>query len=118
MVLSSRLVPRVRRTPRVILLAGLVLALVAPTLTLPPHVTQAALSAPISPSVQLAAMSGAPASDLADPRFGLDQILPDYSSLVPGISCQPWASLAFAEGARFTRWDVRWTDIQPNPTTF
>ncbi len=61
----------------------------------------------------------APASfQTADPRFGMNGILPDYYTKVHGIRSFPWASTAVQQGARLNRFSFDWQSVEPQQGSF
>jgi hypothetical protein len=61
----------------------------------------------------------APASfQTADPRFGMNGILPDFYTKVHGIRSFPWAATAAQQGARLNRFSFDWQSVEPQQGTF
>ncbi len=54
----------------------------------------------------------------ADPRFGMNGILPDFYTKVHGIRSFPWASTAVQQGARLNRFSFDWQSVEPQQGTF
>lgn len=54
----------------------------------------------------------------ADPRFGMNSILPDNYSHIPGIRPFAWASAAAQDGARLNRFSFDWQVVEPKPGSF
>src|SRR5579871_4720720 len=44
------------------------------------------------------------------PLFGMDNILPNGYSAIPGIKNEQWTTIAADDGAHLNRWEFRWSD--------
>ena len=53
-----------------------------------------------------------------DPRFGMNEVLPDNYTGVPGIRKFSWATIAADYGARLNRFDFDWQQVEPEQGTF
>src|SRR5579871_1172021 len=54
-----------------------------------------------------------------DPRFGMDGILPDKYTHVPGISPTfAWATTAAKDGAKINRFSFDWQQVEPRSGVF
>jgi hypothetical protein len=53
-----------------------------------------------------------------DPRFGMNDILPDNYTHVPGIAKFSWSTIAGDYGARLNRFSFDWQQVEPQKGTF